>query len=335
MTKRIDVTLVHKLVSQATSLAVVSDFLKSRGLPHSAGSWDEMYERRIQPALQDGRLSVAEFVDLLRTVEEYGKQHIFLFKLKPAVAAALIDARHIKRVLASLDLEDLLSLPRVFEMPQHPSFADVRWQANGNELVIKEVLTRESFEFAGETTDGDVIQRTFKKVRERVVNVGVLRKNGTFELRMNSRRGSSRYDEDLKLLTARWKPLVDIGAMIPVSLAKAKKSLWTDRKALAKKIRYSDVTVRNDDDISLKAFGNADTANVAGNAAAQHSVDTFLKSDGYCDSSNIWFTKVEGGLPSRDIHVVLHGAHNEFAVPTNCSQADYEYVLSELLGLNT
>jgi uncharacterized protein YkuJ len=219
-------------------------------------------------------------------------------------------------------------------MPKTPVFVDVRWQHNDSELVIKEVLTKESIEFAGETEDGDTIQRTFKRVRERVVNVGILRKNGTFELRLFSRRGPSMYDDDVKQIAHRWKPFLDITTFAPISFSKAKRKLWTDRKLLAKQIRYSDVVVSNDDDISLRAFGKVFDADVAGNKAAQNSVDSFLDEDGYFDSSNIWFMKGDK-VPARDVHVVLQGASNEVAIPTNCSQVDYEYVLSQLLALNT
>lgn len=99
------------------------------------------------------------------------------------------------------------------------------------------------------------------------------------------------------------------------------------------KIRFSDLTVSNDEDVSLKAFGKVLTTNVAGSAAAVGSVDSFLASDGYCDSSNIWFLK-GSPVPARDIHVVLSGEENEIAVPANCSEVDYEYVLSELKALN-
>lgn len=334
MAKEIDVRLVYKLISQVTSLSVVSDFLRARDLPHSGGSWESLFEKRIEPALQEGRLTAAELIELLRSVEEYGKQHVFFYLLERDAAAELIAPKRVGHVLTQLEVSDLLDQPRVFDMPKAPTFVDVRWQNNDSELVIKEVLTKESFEFAGETEHGDTIQRTFKRVRERVVNIGVLRKNGTFELRLFSRRGSSKYDDDVKQITHRWKPFLDIATFAPISFSKAKAKLWTDRKLLAKQIRYSDVVVSNDDNISLRAFGKVFDADLAGNEPAQNSLDSFLGKDGYFDSSNIWF--IQGKVvPARDIHVLLQGASNEVVIPTNCSQVDYDYVLSQLLALNT
>jgi hypothetical protein len=334
MAKKIDVRLVYKLISQVTSLAVLSDFLKTRGLPHSGGSWESFFEKRIEPALQDGRLTVADLVELLRSSEEYGKQHIFIYRLKREVAASLINQERIKKILAELNLTDLLVEPRVFDTPITPTFVDVRWQNNESELIIKEVLTKESIEFSDEKQIGDTIHRTYKKIRERVVNVGVIRKNGTFELRLFSRRGPSKYDDDVKLITNRWKPFLDIDTFAPVSLLKAKNKLWSDREILSKKIRYSDIVVSNDDDISLRAFGKVFDTDLAGSNAAQKSLDSFLSEEGYFDSSNIWFIKGTK-VPARDIHVILQGANNEVAIPTNCSRVDYEYVFSQLLALNT
>ena len=39
-------------------------------------------------------------------------------------------------------------------------------------------------------------------------------------------------------------------------------------------------------------------------------------------------------LPSRDVHVLLKGALNEFAVTAKCSKQDYEYVLTQLRKYN-
>jgi hypothetical protein len=328
--------LIFKLIEQATSLGVVSEFLKTKNLPHSAGSWADMYSSRIEPAVNESKISIQELIDLLRDVEEYGQQHIFLYKTKPATAQALMDRARISSVLRTLNHQDLLVQPRMFEFPATPSFVDVRWNSAKQdlELVVKEVLTHESLEYESTVDDGDYQKRIYKRHRARAVNVMVLRRNGELELRISSRRGSSKYDEDLRAIKHRLKPIVELDSFVPIALAKAKTRLWNDRAALASKIRYSDLIFTNDEDISLRAYGNAMTVNVVGNKGATDSLDTFVSNDGYCDGSNIWFIKGTQ-TPARDIHLILQGAANEFAVPTQCTKADYEYVLSELKTLNS
>ena len=39
-------------------------------------------------------------------------------------------------------------------------------------------------------------------------------------------------------------------------------------------------------------------------------------------------------LPSKDVHVILKGKLNEFAIPAQCSKQDYEYVLNQLRKYN-
>lgn len=328
--------LIFKLIEQATSLGVVSEFLKSKGLTYSAGSWAEMYSLRIEPAVAESKLLLQDLIDLLRDVEEYGQQHIFLYKTKPTAAQDLMNRERIKSILRATKHEDLIAQPRMFEFPEKPSIVDVRWTTAKEdlELVMKEVLTHESLEYESTVDDGDYQKRIYKRHRTRAVNVIVLRRNGELELRMNSRRGSSKYDEDLKAIAHRLRPFFDLNSFIPISLAKAKAKLWQDRLTLASKIRYSDLVFTNDEDVSLRAYGNAMTVNVVGNKGAVDSLETFVSNDGYCDESNIWFIK-GSPTPARDIHLVLQGAANEFAIPTQCTKADYEYVLSELKTLNT
>lgn len=328
--------LIFKLIERSTTLSVVSDFLKSKGLPHSAGSWAEMYDKRIEPVINEGRLTVNDLTELLRSVEEYGQQHVFLFRIKREAATKLMDRQRIENVLIALKIEHLLNTPDLFEFPEQPTFVDVRWSRVVNkdfELVIKEVQTREAFEFVNVTSSGETLQRNYRRVLERTVNLLTLKSNGKLEIRLNSRRGPSNYSEDLKYFAERVSPFLGINLFSPISLSKAKNRLWADRAELSGKIRYADVVVTNDEDVSLRAYGNELNVNVISSKPAESSVDSFLASNGYCESSNIWFVKGDP-RPDRDVHVVLHGQANEFSVPTNCSQSDYEYVLSEIEALN-
>ena len=74
------VNLICDLLRSATSLAVVTDFLKSKNISSSAGSWDEMKEKRLLPALQQQKITVADLKRLLSEAEEFGHNHIFLYQ---------------------------------------------------------------------------------------------------------------------------------------------------------------------------------------------------------------------------------------------------------------
>ena len=64
--------LVMEPLQSVTSLSVVSEFLKSKGVPHSAGSWEEMHEKRIAPSLHSKKITLPELVHLLGEAEELG-----------------------------------------------------------------------------------------------------------------------------------------------------------------------------------------------------------------------------------------------------------------------
>jgi hypothetical protein len=70
------------LIQNAGTLEHARRFLKSRDLPFSAGSWKEMLETRLERYLEDGKLTEADIASLLGTIEEHGRQHIFLYKAK-------------------------------------------------------------------------------------------------------------------------------------------------------------------------------------------------------------------------------------------------------------
>ena len=68
--------------------------------------------------------------------------------------------------------------------------------------------------------------------------------------------------------------------------------------------------------------------------AVGQSLDYLLKEDknSYCAGANLWFKKASG--LSSDSHVLLTGESNEFALPANCSEEDYKYVLNQLRYFN-
>jgi hypothetical protein len=54
-----------------TSLSVVGEFLKSKELHHSAGSWQDLLDKRIIPALRAQQITLKELNQLLAEVEEF------------------------------------------------------------------------------------------------------------------------------------------------------------------------------------------------------------------------------------------------------------------------
>ena len=75
-------------------------------------------------------------------------------------------------------------------------------------------------------------------------------------------------------------------------------------------------------------------ADLADDDGTTSSLDAFLDHEAYCEEQNVWFKELPGGLPGRDIHVLLKGQINEFALTARCDRSEFDYVLNEIRILN-
>ena len=334
----VDRSILFDLLQKSTSLGVVSDFLKRKGLPFSAGSWEDMFALRLHPYMDESKLTERELTDLLGLAEEYGRQHIFLLKTTPENARSIMDRVKITKTLKSMKLEGLLTAPKLYDFPKHPTISDVRWVTSSSgtdqELIIKEIQAREFFRLVGTKPTAKGIIKEYDKEQERGVNLIRLHRNGQMEVRVAARTGSTRYGIDASEFRTRLRALIPVDGFAEISLNKAKTTLWQDRSKYAGKIRFSEVAARNDDDFILKAAGGRLDANVSSNAASVASMEKFIEQKGRCESYNLWFSK-EHTPSKREIHFFMSGEANEFAINANCTKEDYEYVLTEIRSLNT
>jgi len=338
MATLVDRGLLFQLIQSSTSIAVVSDFLKRKHLHFSAGSWEDMFTLRLIPYLDDGSITIAELVSLLRNVEEYGRQHIFLYRTTTTIALSLLDRTAVAARLQNMSLSNLMVGPSLYDHPETPTISDVRWVVNENGvdegLIIKEIQSRSHYRFLGEEETPTGLIKSYERERERGVNIARLHSNGILEIRIASRKGPSRYFDDLRAFRIRIRPLLPPDGFAEVSLQKAKNTLWQSKASYAGKIRFSEIAARNSDDYILKAAGGSLEANIGDNQASVDSLSSFIAAAGQCESYNLWLSK--NHTPSeREIHFLISGEPHEFAINANCTQEDYEYVLSELWALNT
>jgi hypothetical protein len=327
--------LITDLLSRATSLGVVSEFLKTKGLHHSAGSWDEMREKRIVPAIGRQKLTFGDFTKLLSEAEEFGRNHTFVYQGKQAEVKKFAERNHISAVCKKLGQTQALNGTVLLDLPDQPTITEIREDtSNGRPCwVFKIVETREEREFLGETMENNRVRREWAIKSARAVNVARLHESGFLEIRIESHTNSTLYAADL---TRIWKMLHEYlppAAFKPVSLSKAKKALWDNRTAKDRKIRFSDSIMRNDYGTTIAASTGTEQADLFKDSGASGSIDHFLDHGAYCDSENIWWLPRDG-VTEREVHMLLSGENNEFAITAACTRAEYEYVLNELRVLN-
>jgi hypothetical protein len=323
--------LIMSLLPNMTSLSVVSEFLKSKGVPHSAGSWEDMREDRIAPYLKSHKITIDDLTRLLGEAEEFGRSHVFLYAAKKKDVEACMDKDKIHSLCQKLGHASILTEPLIVDLPQAPTLTEIREESVDGQTrwLFKIIEARREREFVSEKTEGNRIIKEWVLKDIRAVNVARLHASGFLEVRIQSHLNSTKYEADLHRILMALKDFLPPKVFTPFSLAKAKAHLWEQRESLKKKVRFSDSTMTNSKGTTLIASTGAEEADLFADSGAAASIDQFLGHGAHCDSSNIWWRPVDGQT-TREIHMLLSGLNNEFAITANCTKLEYECVLNEL-----
>lgn len=330
--------LLLMLIERATSIAVVREFLKSRGIQHSAASWEELRTKRIFPAIDEGQLNLDDLHTLLRRTEGFGRQHIFLFTCPPGRAAAMMSEGRVRELLLEKGLNEAGHDPIVVDLPAEPTLVDVRFgKTEGRKyMALKEIEKRAFKKLTSETTDEEAMTFTkvFKVEFQRAINVARLWDSGLLEVRIASRDNGTRYRDDLGHFFNRLKPIIARDEFAEISLKDLKKNLWVKHVQLQQLVRFSTYTLQDDEGISLRANAVLSTDDLAESDRATKSLAIFNTDSVQCSESNIYFKIVEKGTAIKEIHVLLNGEDNEFAVTAAVTEEEYEFVLQQVLKHN-
>jgi hypothetical protein len=200
--------------------------------------------------------------------------------------------------------------------------------------VVKEIEPRTRRKFLRDEIKDGHFHRIYTNEQQRAVNVAKLHRDGLLELRIASHANSSKYDGDLIRF---WRQITDFfpyREFKPQSLTTAKDELWEARGELRELVRYTDATVCNVAGNLLRAVTGSERNDLSGDDAIGQSLDLLMDQDkdAYCADANLWFRK--SAHLSTDVHVILNGEVNEFALPAHCSEEDYKYVLSQIRFFN-
>lgn len=327
---------IGELLRQTTSKDIVAEFLRSKGVPYT-GTWPELIDKRLTSAVEDNKISNAELIEVLRSVEEYGKQHVFLQRCKPSVAVALIDRKRISDILIATGKADILTEPAILDQPAVPTIVDVRWDTAKVDLSLTiKLIEQRVFIKQGppETLPDGRIARIQTEEKQRAVHVVKLHRTGLLELRIASQTSKSKYEQEVFRVWKYFEPFLPSQSFGDVSLALAKEQLWANREKNSDIYEYSNHWIRDEYGNVISAITSGGKNGLSSNHAVGRGLDYTLKNDGnsYSEGSNCWFKKSTS--LSNDVHVLLSGQTNEFVLPANCTQEDYQYVLDQLLYFN-
>lgn len=330
---------IFKLLKSSTSLAVVRDFLRANDLPISASNWDELYSKRIEPALNEGTLTLINLRELLRQVEECGRQHIFLYQCTPERAIQMLSSQRVEAVAEEMGLSGLFAKPLDLDLPDDPSIVDIRLITNENNqplsLIIKQVETRTTNTFLNVVHDEDKQQmsRVYTVTKKRAVNVAHLYADGLLEIRIASQDNSTKYHHNVSTFFNSIAPLILKDEFHEVSLSSAKGRLLNEQEDLAEVIRFGNSEATNDSGFKVNVFSSSQNDDIFGDDGSKKSLKAFLENGGHVSRTNLYFLIPETE-PKRELHVLISGAHNEFAIPVSCTAEDYQYVCGKIRQFN-
>lgn len=330
--------LLLTLIERATSLTVVRDFLKSRKLKHSAASWEDLKSKRIVPAFEDGSLSLADLNGLLRRTEGFGRQHVFLFHCDPERADAMLGQVRVLELLKNKGYVNLGEVPLVIDMPDKPTLVDVTFCSTDTDRTVtfKEIEKRTVRKLKSEQTDNLQMEytRVYKVEEQRVVNMARLCADGQLEIRLASRDNTTHYREDLTSFLGRLWPIIQKSEFKETSLKNVKDNLWARRVELKDVVWFSTYVLENDEGLSLKASAAFSTDDLADSECLGKSFAEFNSDTTYCSESNVYFKLPGIDGSEKEIHVLLNGEGNEFAVTSAITEEEYEYVLQQVRKYN-
>ena len=333
--------LLFGLLKNATSQHVVKDFLRLKGIPISAQNWDDLYDSRIEPALVAKKIAVSDLRALLQQVEEYGKQHTFLFSCDKTRAAGLLSPTRIKSIAADEGLANLFANPIDLELPDSPTIVDIRLNQPDPtkppaSLTIKVVESREIKRFASEVKDpvtGDLVRR-YATTKKRAVNIVHLDHTGFLEFRVASQDTQTKYEDLLRSLKNKVRKFLPLDGFTETSLSSAKTKILLERDQLADEIRYSNSTARNEFGSVFQISSSSTDDSLSSDEGSMNALDSFLAEDGHVTGANIYF-KLPDSDPPRELRLLISGEVNEFAVTVACSAGEYEYVRGKVIAFNS
>lgn len=335
-----DIELLFKLIRRASTLPQLSDFLRERKLPYSAGSWDDAIEKRLRPAVGGGTITGDDLVRFLRSTEEYGRQHIFLYKCLPARVGWLMDRQRVREGLGTRGAASVLDQPSIVDWPSATRIVDARWEreGRGETLVVKLVEPRVYRVFVDEVKQGDYYTKRYAEEQTRAITVFQLHSNGMLELRIHSHKNTSQYEDDLTRMWRFVDPIFPIGEFGTLSLTKAKAALWNNRRELSKEVAFNHSQLRNQLGTVMTAATGRESANLSDDNGAADSLDGFLSSGGVCDALNVRFLREVRGTTvdeaPQPLRVMFPNSLNEFAITAQCTKSDYEWSLAKIIRLN-
>lgn len=340
--RSLDLDLLFELLKDQGTLEQAGMFLRSKGLEHSSGNWKDMVDARLRPAYEEGKLSLEDLRQFLGEVEEHGRQHVFLYRLKgDQEVAGLFDEQRLNQIIQSSRIVSNLGLASLVNMPDKPTITEVRYDDRGDArcLVVKMVETRQSLSNRQEKESRGKLVVSFDRRPYRAVNLLRICSNGFAEVRIFSHRDVMAYEHAAENMWAACRPLIGNLRFDPDRLDALRDGLWRKerRRAVGRQFALRNTDHKNAAGNRLRASASAVGATMFDDSALAASVDQFhaAKDQVQCERAAV-VLRASGSEEKlvRDLNLIFHGAPNEFTIAAKVTRNEYEFVLDAILANN-
>lgn len=322
----ISLNLALASIESGSSISAVSEFLRSRDVPHSAGSWDQLKNERIIPAFRKGKLSDNDIRTLLREAEDFGRQHIFLFeKIGTAGdSAQAIRANRIKRYLQSIGKEHITGSVHVVGLPDKTELVDVHF--NEHYVAFKFVERRTIvLRERKDTADGYQIQNITR--HERAIDVVSLFESGLLEFRIATMSGTPNYNAIVAELWEALKGFLQPSDFKEKDLSKLRRRLVVRPSSTIRSlVRVRRASGQDRDGVKFTIGMAKPSGDLLDSTAAVDGIEKLASPIARLGNTFLGFLPQNGGFPSRELGVHLTSLVNEISVLMNCTRQEYEYI---------
>jgi hypothetical protein len=318
-------------IRDRTSISAVSEFLRAKEVQHSAGSWDDLIEKRLRPALDSGALDDNDVRTLVREAEDFGRQHVFLFEPTSSGPdpATLLKPERIKRFLKTQGWDGLVDSFSIPVMPSDIEAVDVHF--DGTYVSFKFVERRSIVLLERqETSEGYTVRRVEQHVR--AVNLVRLYENGLLEFRIASIAGTLDY---AKLVARFWLEVQELIARMGFrekDLSRLRKSFTVKASAATQKIvRVRRAKGQDTDGTRFELMMHRPDGDLLNSSSVAQGIAALAASNttrlGH--TSVVFLPQASGNL-RREVGVIFADGINELRVLPSCTQREYDYIRGQI-----
>lgn len=297
----------------------VKSYFRDKDVPFSYRR-DLLYSK-LNEGIDDGTFSLVELTELLDRIEEFGNQHIYLFKCNPEYVKILRNPSYMQEKLNNLGLSRLYNNENFVILPNESILSGIIH--NDNSLKFKWIEKRVWKEPLEEKIEDDKFIKTYQiKLSRGITTFRVNLVSGNAELMIQRLPRGTNYENIKNNYLDRLANLFEIHSLTPLGLRRSIRRLEESNEVSKRQIdlesidggrvAYKSRDKKSDykSDPNLSRSRNALGQNVSGNTGSF-----------YWKNNNIL---------SRPILTHVYAKDNRLGIFGQCVEAEVNYVLSRI-----